>query len=68
MCLWPNMDNGNNTIRLLVSLGCALGTNWYYSYISLVISYLVACVCTNASDVGFSSFRSGDFYLQSVRR
>ena len=44
MCLWPNMDNGNNTIRLLVSLGCALGTNWYYSYISLVISLVVACV------------------------
>ena len=38
------MDNGNNTIRLLVSLGCALGTNWYYSYISLVISLVVACV------------------------
>ena len=57
MCLWPNMDNENNTIRLLVSLGCALGTNWYYSYISLVISLVVSCVCTSDSDVGCRRFR-----------
>ena len=28
MCLRPNVDNGNNTTRPLVSLGCASGTNF----------------------------------------
>ena len=28
MCLWPKMDNGNKTTRLLVSLGFASGTNF----------------------------------------
>ena len=28
MCLWPNMNNGNNTRGLLVSLGFASGTKF----------------------------------------
>ena len=36
MCLRPNVDNGNNTTRPLVSLGFALGTNFTSSIIPLI--------------------------------
>ena len=37
MCLRPNMDNGNNTPRSLVSLGCASGTNFSSGIIPIAI-------------------------------
>ena len=54
MCLRPNVDNGNNTTRPLVSLGCALGTNFtsdifpisstpIKNYTSLKIDHV--CIC-----------------------
>ena len=36
MCLRPIVANGNNTPRLLVSLGCASGTNFTLSIIPLI--------------------------------
>ena len=54
MCLRPNVDNGNNTTRPLVSLGCASGTNFtsgiipisstpIKNYTSLKIDHV--CIC-----------------------
>ena len=36
MCLWPNVDNRDNTLWLLVSLGCASGTNFTSGIIPLL--------------------------------
>ena len=36
MCLWPKMDNGNKTTRLLVSLGFMSGTNFTLGIIPLL--------------------------------
>ena len=54
MCLWPKVDEGNNTIQSLVSLGCTLGTNFtsgiipisstpIKNYTSLKIDHV--CIC-----------------------
>ena len=40
MCLRPNMDNGDNTTRPLVSLGCASGTNFTSGIIPILIFVL----------------------------
>ena len=37
MCLWPTVANGNNTPRLLVSLGCASGTNFTSGIIPIIL-------------------------------
>ena len=37
MCLWPTVANGSNTPRLLVSLGCALGTYFTSGIILLLV-------------------------------
>ena len=36
MCLWPKMDNKNNTTRPLVSLSFASGTNFTSGIIPLL--------------------------------
>ena len=40
MCLWPEMDNGNDTTRPLVSLGFASGTNFISGIIPLLLLLL----------------------------
>ena len=37
MCLWPKVDNRINTTHQLVSLGCALGTNFTLGIIPILI-------------------------------
>ena len=45
MCLWPNMDNRDNTPQLLVSLGCASGTNLTSGIIPQILYPYILASC-----------------------